>query len=359
MRLFNTFRPFDPGRPLWQKLKFQISMVHDFRRSLKAQRVDVVHIKTSSGINFLQNSLYSLAARLTGIPVVLQIHSGRFEVFYRTSPGPLRAWIRHTLLRSSRVVVLSRSWCDRVKAIAPGADVRIIPNGLGREEIARLSSARATPSGRVLFVGAGRADLDRDKGLEDLLEVLPELYRAHPESRWTLAGLTDPEGTSKMLRSRGVDPEGAEPRVQCLGLVDAQTKEQLLRASSILALPSYFENMPNLLLEAMAAGLGVVGTDVGAIPELLGDQGGALFRPGDRRALHQGLDRLLSSPSLVTASGKRNLETIARSYTMDLVERSLRDLYRELNGRIGDFQEPERAASPCPPAKPPIDHRVV
>jgi glycosyltransferase involved in cell wall biosynthesis len=359
MRIFNTHRPFNSGRPFWHKLGFQTRMVCAFRRSLGAQRVDLVHVKTSSGINFFQNSLYSLTARLSGLPVVLQIHSGRFESFYLASSRPLRAWIRYTLHRANRVVVLSRSWLERVQTIAPGAELRIVPNGLAREEIARLSMARVTPAGRVLFIGAGRSDLNRDKGLEDLLEVLPDLYRAHPESRWVLAGLTDPEGTYETLRIRGVDPEGAEPRVRCLGLVDTELKEQLLKSSTILALPSYFENMPNLLLEAMAAGLGIAATEVGAIPELLMDHGGAMFRPGDQRALFRALNGLLTSPELVAAQGKRNIQTIDRGYTMEVVEAKLEDLYREVKGGPGGVPEAGRVSDACPPANPPIDHRVA
>src|SRR4030095_4807233 len=93
MRLFNTFRLHDPSRSLLQRLIFQVRMILAFRHSLK-ENVNLVHIKTSSGINFFQNSLYALVARLSGLPVLLQIHSGRFETFYLGSSAPLRAWIR-------------------------------------------------------------------------------------------------------------------------------------------------------------------------------------------------------------------------------------------------------------------------
>jgi glycosyltransferase involved in cell wall biosynthesis len=183
----------------------------------------------------------------------------------------------------------------------------------------------------VLFLGAGRADLNQDKGLDDLLTVLPDLWRAHPQGRWVLAGLSEPQATLKSLMASGVDPEGPLPRLRCLGLVDAEAKEVLLKESSIFVLPSYFENMPNTLLEAMAAGLGVVATNVGAIPELLGVEGGAVIAPGDLQALSSSLGRLLASPPLVDAQGQRNQEMVRRHYTLEAVEADLEGLYREID----------------------------
>src|SRR2546425_6775106 len=151
----------------------------------------LVHVKTSSGINFHQNAVYALVARLSGVPVLLQIHSGRFETFYRDSIVPLRAWIRSTLSRSRRVAVLSHSWAERVATIAPKALIRVVPNGLDVGEVASVSSGGEIRANQVFFLGTGRDDLNRDKGLEDVISVLPELVQRHPQTRWILAGLQD------------------------------------------------------------------------------------------------------------------------------------------------------------------------
>jgi glycosyltransferase involved in cell wall biosynthesis len=206
------------------------------------------------------------------------------------------------------------------------------------EEIDRLSRGRSVRELQVIFLGTGRSDLNRDKGLDDLLSVLPDLWRSHPQSRWILAGLPEPEAIYEALKKTGVDPDGLTPRVRCLGIVDAETKEMLLMESSILALPSYFENMPNTLLEAMAAELGVVATSVGAIPEMLGNDGGILVNPGDLRALSDGLGKLLASPQLLEAQGKRNQEVLRRHYTMEAVEADLEVVYREVgDGRVSSL----------------------
>src|SRR5262249_53238151 len=62
MRLFNTYRAQDPTRPLVSRLSYQLRMIRRFRRELGTEPLDVVHVKTSSGINFHQNALYALVA---------------------------------------------------------------------------------------------------------------------------------------------------------------------------------------------------------------------------------------------------------------------------------------------------------
>jgi glycosyltransferase involved in cell wall biosynthesis len=350
MRLFDNRRPHDPGRPWHERFFYMLGMLRAFDRELRAHPPDLVHLKTSSGVNFHQNALYARAARRRGLPVVLQIHSGRFEAFHRESPALLRPFIRRTLEGATRVVALSRGWADRIAAIAPAARVAVVPNGLDDAELALLGRGGEIRRPRVLFLGTGSAALNRDKGLEDLLAVLPAAARRHPDVRWVLAGLEHPEPIRTRLLDAGVPdaglpdagahgpglpdaglpgaPEG--PTVSCLGRVTGDERAALLTGSTILVLPSRFENMPNVLLEAMAAGLGVVATDVGAMPEMLGyGEGGVLIPAGDRIALAAALDGLLASPALVRSQGRRNRQAAARAYTMRVVERRLEEVYRD------------------------------
>jgi len=341
MRLFNNYRRRDANRWFPERLAYQAGMIRAFRKELSRHAFDLVHIKTSSGVNFHQNALYALAARMAGLPVVLQIHCGKFPTFYEASSRLVRTWIRHSLSGAAFVAVLSDAWAERIRAIAPRTRTRIIPNGLEDRELDLLHEPATRSRPVVLFMGTGEAELNREKGLEDLLGVIPELAGRYPESCWVLAGLSDAERRDvRMELSRSITEPPAE-QIRCLGLVDGREKLSLLRSSSILVLPSYFENMPNVLLEAMAAGMAVVATAVGAVPEMLGHgEGGLLVEPGDREALRQALEHLLGLPSQVYRQGLRNRETVARRYTMSVVERKLEEVYMEAaRWRIPNWDE--------------------
>ena len=347
MSLFNTHRRPDPRRSWKDKARFQAFMARSMWVDLRRVGPALVHVKTSSGVNFLQSSLYCLEARLRGLPSILQIHSGRFEAFYRSSLLPLRAWIRHTLQAVDRVVVLSEYWRERMRHIAPRARVRVVPNGLGQHEIEDLKARAETRRTQVLFLGAGNRVLNRDKGLDDLLAVLPALTRRHPAARWVIAGLEDPEANWRRLRSAWNQAGVRLDTIRFLPTIDARRRISLLRESSILVMPSLFENMPNLLLEGMAAGMGVVATRVGAIPEMLdGGRGGIVITPGDRGALEDGLDRLLSDPHLVRRQGRHNETRVASRYTMSVVEDLFEEIYHEVARRDRKVPRPSRRPDP-------------
>jgi len=346
MRFFNTYRPRDPRRALAERLRYQWGMIRALRRELVRHPVDLVHLHASSGVNFHQNAFYSLVARLSGVPVVFQMHCGMFESFYRTSPAPIRAWIRWILTRATRVAVLSRAWYERMSDLFPHARRVLVTNGLEECEIGRLEVDRSPGPSQVLFVGAGHEDLNRDKGLDDLLAVLPEVARRHPDASWVIAGLPHPEEVRRRQERQGLAGSLPTGAIRYLGIVEGEEKDALLRESTILVLPSYFESMPILILEAMAAGLSVVATRLGAIPEMLGEgRGGLLVSPGDRAGLQRALDELLSCPSLAGDQGRRNRVAVHREYTLERMQKTLEDLYREAAGWPA-----RRAAAEIPPS---------
>jgi len=332
MSAFNNFRVRDPNRGLWDRLKYQWGKLREFRAKLHAHPVDLVHVKTSSGINFYQNSLYALVAQMSGFQVLLQIHCGKFETFYENSGTFAKAWIRGCLGRANRVAVLSRIWQHKIGCIAPQAKITIVPNGLAEAEIATLSEDRYRVTTQVLFLGTGDEELDLEKGLADLVAVIPEVTASDSRVRWVLAGLGNPRGVEQALRKQFLATGASGNAVRCMGIVTGEERIALLQQSGVLVLPSYFENLPNILLEAMAAGMGIVASSVGAVPEMLEEgKGGLLVAPGDRSGLARALVRLLASPATILDQGQHNRRTLKGEYTMSVVEERLELIYRDLS----------------------------
>ena len=94
-------------------------------------------------------------------------------------------------------------------------------------------------------------------------------------------------------------------RVELLGVVDEVTKARVLAAADLLVAPNTGgESFGIVLVEAMAAGLPVVASDLPAFVELLGDGGGRLFPVGDHEALADTVDELLADPVLRDGIGR-------------------------------------------------------
>jgi glycosyltransferase involved in cell wall biosynthesis len=94
-----------------------------------AGRVSLVHAHTASRASFWRKSIFMLIARAAGIPVILHLHGGDFELFYRSECGAWRQrYIRYVLRSVNRVVVLSQQWRARIEAIEPAAKTVTIGN---------------------------------------------------------------------------------------------------------------------------------------------------------------------------------------------------------------------------------------
>jgi glycosyltransferase involved in cell wall biosynthesis len=106
------------------------------------------------------------------------------------------------------------------------------------------------------------------------------------------------------------------------------------RASDIFVLPSHGEGMSNALLEAMACGLAVVATRVGAAPEMIVDGiDGLLVEPGDRLGLRGALCAVVQDPGLRKRIGHAAASTVRDRYAIETVVAAIECTYLEIAGR--------------------------
>jgi glycosyltransferase involved in cell wall biosynthesis len=124
---------------------------------------------------------------------------------------------------------------------------------------------------------------------------------------------------------------GLGERVELLGWVGPADKPHLLGTATVYALPSYHEGLPMSVLEAMAAGMPVVTTPVGGIPEAVTDGvEGFLIQPGDIDALRERLQRLLSDSELARRMGEAGRRKVESTFASSIVMPRLERMYVEL-----------------------------
>lgn len=110
--------------------------------------------------------------------------------------------------------------------------------------------------------------------------------------------------------------------------------DNFLRRGRVCILSTHWEGLPRSIIEAMGAGMPVIATMVGGIPELVSEgRTGHMFMPEDSRALAHCMDRFLSDPQLVAQFGKRSRETFRRKFTYDRMLAEYLSLYRTLLDR--------------------------
>jgi len=302
---------------------------------LARQRRAVMHVHCASHASFWRKSVFMAIGMLAKCPVIFQLHGGGFARFYETQCGAAgRRIIRFFLDRASCVIVLSDRWRAWITRVTENPRIVCIPNPVAALE-ERPASQRKNI---VLFLGR----LERSKGIFDLLDAVCALRASIPDIRLVCAGEGDIDCVARYAERLGIGDA-----VGLTGWIGTAEKRSLMNRAAVFVLPSYAEGLPMSLLEAMAAGLPVVATEVGGIPDVVSDgANGFLFRPGASARLERLLRRLMRDPRLGERIAMAARETVRLRFSADRVLAQLDEIYAGLG------LARSAGARACMPARP-------
>ncbi len=248
-----------------------------------------------------------LAARRAGVPLVAGARGSDIRVRDAVS----RRLTRRVVRAADALLTVSED-LGRLAVHDYGARpdrVHVVPNGCdaGIFHPRDRTAARAAldvPDDARLIVYVGR--LVAEKGLRELLEAARQLAPVIPRLRIALVG----EGPMRAELAALAAQCGSE--VMFAGAQPPDEVARWMAAADLVTLPSYSEGHPNVLVEALACGRGVVATPVGGIPEVVDAASGVLVPPRDAAALAEGLRAGLARDWDETALARR----FSRSWTV-------------------------------------------
>lgn len=303
-----------------RKLGVMLAALWTFAGLLLRGRVGLVHVHMASRASFWRKSLFLLLAYAARVPAILHLHGGGFAQFYGAECGPVRQrFVRHVFRRSARVVVLSEGWKQWVQAMCAHPHVVCVHNPV-------VLPPASTWEGRARGAVLSLARLGAPKGSFDLLQAAAEVAPQVAALELRLGG----DGELAAVQARA-GQLGIAAHLNLLGWVAGKGKQRELALASLFALPSYHEGMPMSVLEAMAAGVPVLATTVGGIPEAVADGvEGFLVAPGDVAALAARLQQLLQDEALARRMGAAGRRKVEMMFSTQAVLPRLEQLYREL-----------------------------
>lgn len=283
-------RGFEPEAHRFTSM-FDRAGVRELAAVLRRRRVSVVHSH-----EFALSVFGAAAARLIGCPHVFTMHGG----LYYEERLRRRVALRLALASSRAGVAVSRATAERIEQalrLTPGR-IEVIPNGVPASSGDRHTLRRELGVGddTVLVVAVG--NLYAVKGHAVLFRAAAALLgRAHlPAWHIAIAGRGEEDASLRRL----ADELGLSGCTTLLGF--REDVADILAAADVYVMPSLSEGMPLALVEAMLAGLPIIASDVGGIPEVVERDRDALLTPaGDPAALAQALERLMRDPELRAA----------------------------------------------------------
>jgi glycosyltransferase involved in cell wall biosynthesis len=256
----------------------------------------------------------ALIAKATRTPLV---ETEQWTIFLPEDPAtltvPLRLGARVALSAACLVMPVSRSLEHAMAAAGVRGPFRVVPNAV---DTSQFRPGAGGGGSKLVTVGM----LNAQKGVDVLLRAFATV-RATRDVRLDVVG----DGPDRASLERLAAELGVQESVVFHGLQPKDTIAEILAGSDLFVLASRFDNNPCVLVEAQAAGLPIVSTRVGGIPEIV-DENGMLVERDDADALADAISRTLSE------LGRYDKDAIAASarerYSFDAVGRAFADVYR-------------------------------
>jgi glycosyltransferase involved in cell wall biosynthesis len=321
-----------------------VQPLHPFKDTLALLDLAVFLRRNPYHIVHTHNSkagfLGRLAAKLAGVPVI--IHTVHGFAFHDEEP----LW-RQMLFRN--LERLGSRWSDKMIFISqPLIDWALKDHIVGEEKITKIYSGiqldkfqpvKSEEKERIRSKWALEKEeavvgivskLWEGKGHSVLIEAFKLLKKKIKNAKLVIVG----EGYLYDELFRRVNNNGLRESVLFTGF--QMDVSEIIATFDVAVLPSFFEGMGRVILEAMAMEKPVVASRVGGIPDLI-DQGinGLLVRPGDVKELADTLEKVLSDNKLARKLGREGRKRIQDQFSADVMVRSIEKLYRELLARKG------------------------
>jgi glycosyltransferase involved in cell wall biosynthesis len=280
---------------------------------IERRRPDVVLLFFAIGASVIEKCTMAWYARLRGVPAVLFPRGGSLQD--RAARSPAYRSLLRIAFAGGKVVFCqsarSQSFVVDVLGFAPER-APVIMNWTATAEllsVGRERHLRAIGPLHLVFVGW----IETDKGVFDLLEALHQLETDRPYS-------IDFIGDGKIAAEAAALARkwGLEERVRFRGWLSGESLRDALAAADIFVLPSWEEGLPNAMIEAFAAKIAVVVTEVGGIPDVAHDGVNALVvPPRNVGELRRALTRLMENDALRMQLANAGFATAERDFGIE------------------------------------------
>lgn len=283
-------------------------------------RPDVLHLHVASKGSTVRKSALAAAAHVAGVPYVIHLHGGGYADFLADLPSPARRAVQTFFRGAAHVVVLGEKWRSLVvDTLGVSSErVTVVHNGVPDIGLANPSSQE------ILFIGAAT----RDKGADVLVEAAQTVLGGGAHPGWTLRMVGGTPDPTIVTAARSGAAAG---RIELSGPLYGSDKEEAIRGSALLVLPSRAEALPVVVLEAMAAGIPCICSDVGSVSEVLEDGvTGLLVPPGDRDRFTAALKTLVTDGALRRRMGIAARRRWADGLTQEALALSIEKIWRQV-----------------------------
>jgi teichuronic acid biosynthesis glycosyltransferase TuaC len=311
---YNIYRPkyFKLPYPLTRNIEWR-TYYHSVMNVIEKEKLkfDLIHCHGLYPDGFVAAKV----AQYARVPLVMHIHESGFQKSYRKYNRP----VRHVMGQADKLIAVSKFQYQTITAVADefAGKMRVVYNGIDTEKFSPSASASAGKSARMIFVG----NLIEGKQIDILIRAIDRLKTRFPLT-------LDVYGSGPMQKQyqRLTQQLNLTHLVKFMGHIENDVLAEILKNYNLLVLPSRYETFGVVLIEAMACGLPVVATAVGAVPEIVdSDEVGILAQPDNIDSLAQAIEK-----ALIRQWDRNKITAHAHKFSIKNTVQSLEGIYNEI-----------------------------
>lgn len=322
--------------PIFSIFYLSFALIKLFVSKLKGEAAGI-HINMAERLSLFRKSTVIIFSYLIGVPVILHLHAAQLHHFYTSLPFFLQAFSRWVFSKANRVIVLgetSKKFVIEELKVKP-ENVTIVLNGVPEPTYKKEPYSIYHNKIRLMFLG----NLSERKGVSDLLNAISKSQAFNDNKAEALfVGNGDICFYQNMAKDFHI-----ENQVTFTGWADQQQAAQWMATADILALPSYDEGLPLVILEALGNGVAVLCTPVGEIGHnLTHNQNAVLVEPGNLKDITQALDKLILNEEFRNDIARNGRKLYEKGFSLNCFSDSIAEVHQQVFGvsaRPNSFQK--------------------
>ena len=278
----------------FRKAFLALTAIFSFIWKCFSKRPKLIYVHLGSNASLYREAIFIFLAKVLRKKIVGHFHAGDVENYYPFQNKIGQKIIRSALGLCDGLIAVSNESARQIREITPNAKISVISNAIDVSAFNFRRDKKDYDFVRLLFVGA----IGKLKGEKDLIKALAILRDKNLKVSFLGYGAESLQSYCEELKVTDF--------IEYLGAVSMSERLGFFEKADIFVLPTYAEAMPMSVIEAMAAGLPVISTKVGGIPELIEDGAdGFLFAPGDVASLAEKISLLADNKNLRMEIGKK------------------------------------------------------
>ncbi len=305
------------GRTLYERIfGGGIEMIYHLKKLniiAKKEKLEAIHLTTSGQFAIIRDILLLSLAKYKGIKTIYHIRFGRVSEIYKMNTIEWKLLQKAVALSNVTISLDSKTYSVLNSKFIDGKIVHLA-NPIDIEQLPKISYKKRK---QVVFVGW----VIKTKGIEELIRAWNEIGADYDGYTLLIIGPAEEQYKKKIQNMCKLDS------IVFSGEKNHEDTIKEIAESEILVLPSYTEGFPNVIIESMALNTPVIGTDVGAIADILSLDCGIVIEPRNTKDLINSLRKLLNNEVLRDDIAKNASRKLISNYSLEVIYKKYKEIW--------------------------------